>query len=99
MKKSLKAVMPGPASEPAAFAPADATAIQALFAGTANESQQKRAMKWILEDACGLPVWAYREGARETDIALGRQFVGQQIVGLSRVNVSKMKGNEEMEHG
>ena len=98
MKKELKALMPGAASQPASFAPADATAIQALFAGTADEDQQKRGMKWILEQACALPLWPYRESARETDIALGRHFVGQQIVGLSKVNVSKI-GNEEIAHG
>ncbi len=97
MAKPLKAVMPGLASHPATFVPADATALQAIAAGTANDSQQKRALKWILEGACGLPVWAYRESPRETDIALGRQFVGQQIMGLLKVQVSKM--NEESKHG
>lgn len=77
----------------------DATAVQALAAGKANEGQQKHALKWILEVACGLPVWAYRESVRETDIALGRQFVGQQIVGLMRVNVSKLRKNEENING
>lgn len=98
MKPSkLKALMPGPASQPAEFTPADATAIQAVQAGTANESQQKRALKWILEGACALPVWPYRESQRDTDIALGRHFVGQQIVGLLKVKVSKI--TEEIEHG
>lgn len=99
MAKPLKAVMPGLASHPAPFMPADATALQAIAAGTANDSQQKRALKWILEGACGLPVWAYRDSSRETDIALGRQFVGQQIMGLLKVQVSKMKGDEEIKHG
>ncbi len=79
---------------PAKFKPADATAIQALAAGKANEDQQKRALKWILEGACGLPVWAFHEDQRQTDIALGQQFVGQQIVGLMKANVSKLKVEE-----
>ena len=89
--------MPGPASQPARPKVADAIAIQALAGGTANPEQQKRALKWILEDACGLPVWAYRIEVRETDIALGRQFVGQQIVGLMRMNVSKLRKTEEQD--
>lgn len=95
MKKGLQAVMPGKASEPATFSSVDALALQAVASGTANDGQQKLALKWILEGACGLPVWAYRESPRETDIALGRQLVGQQIMGLLNVNVSRLRKREE----
>lgn len=91
----LKALAPAPASEPAQFSEADATSIQALAAGSANEGQQRRALQWILQSACGIGAWPYRESQRETDIALGRQFVGQQIVGLSKVNISKLKREEK----
>lgn len=90
----MKALKPLHGSEPAKFQAADATALQAVAAGTANDIQQKRAIKWILEGACGLPVWAYRDSQRETDVALGRHFVGQQIMGLLKVQVSKMKQEE-----
>lgn len=93
---SLKPVKPSAASDPAPFTVSDAEAIQSLTRGEADADQQKRALRWILEGACGLPIWAYRETQRETDIALGRQFVGQQIVGLQRVNISKLK---ERDHG
>ncbi len=89
-------------AEPAPFNVAHATAIQALAAGVANDGQQKTALDWILKDACGLPLWPYRESERETCIALGRQFVGQQIMGLMNVNVSELRkreGLEEREHG
>lgn len=89
--KALKPLKPLEASTPAKFMAADAEAIQALFRGEAGKDQQKRALKWILEDACGLPVWGFRETQRETDIALGRHFVGQQIVGLSKIVLSKLK--------
>lgn len=69
--------------------------MQALVRGAANEGQQKRAIGWILQSACGIGAWPYRESQRETDIALGRQFVGQQIVGLSKVNVSKLNKRED----
>ncbi len=102
MKKTLVAVQVPAGSAPAHFNTGDATAMQALANGAANEGQQKRALDWILTSACGLPVWGYRESQRETDIALGRQFVGQQIVGLINVKVSELRkreGQEETEHG
>ena len=102
MKKTKLVAVQAPAgSAPALFNSGDATAMQALANGVANDGQQKRALDWILKEACGLPVWGYRESQRETDIALGRQFVGQQIVGLINVNVSKLRkreGQEETEH-
>ena len=82
-------------SQPAPFNSSDAAAVQALAAGTANDGQQKRALKWILEGACQLPVWAYGKDERETYVALGRQLVGQQIMGLLKVNISNLKKVEE----
>lgn len=67
------------------FEEADAKAMKALADGVANEGQQKHALDWILTKACGLPTWPYKESQRETDIALGRQFVGHQIVALISV--------------
>ena len=64
-----------------------------------RKASQKHALKWILEGACALPVWAYRGDTRETDIALGRQFVGQQIMGAMRVNISRLKKREETING
>ena len=92
--KPLKAVPPLAASEPAQFTLAEAIAVQALSQASADDEQQRIAWKWIIESACGLPVWAYRENARETDVALGRQFVGQQMVGLALINISKLKQRE-----
>lgn len=90
----LKPVALAPATTPAPFEMADAVAIQALMAGVADELEQKRGMKWILEQACGLPVWGYRESARETDIALGRHFVAQQVLGLNNLAISKLQRSE-----
>ena len=85
---------------PPAYEVADAAAIQALLNGTAEEHQQKRALKWIIEVACATYDLPYRpgaiEGERDTTFALGRQFVGQQIVKLTRLNVSKMRSNENV---
>lgn len=76
-----------------AFAPyedADVYAIRALAAGNANEGQQRRALDWIINHAARTYDQPFRpggaEGARDTDFAAGRMFVGQQIVKLTKLN-------------
>ena len=75
---------------------ADASAIQALARGEADADQQKRALSWILRQACALPEWVYQPGDsdRDTNIALGRQFVGHQIVKLQNADLSKLRRSE-----
>lgn len=98
-RPKLVAAQEAHGSVPARFTSADAAALQALSRGAANEGQQKLALKWILEGACALPLWPYRESPRETDLALGRHFVGQQIVGVLKVNISQLKAREETQNG
>jgi hypothetical protein len=78
--------------QPAAAEEADIYAVQALFAGTASDGQQKRAVKWILEEACkmrDLPwVAGGLEGQRATDFANGRRFAGHQILKLFETRIS-----------
>lgn len=83
--------MPQLGSTPAKPTVAAVTAMQALATGQANDGQQKTALQWILSEACGDGVWAYRESDRETCIALGRQLVAQQIVGLMKVNAAELR--------
>lgn len=87
MKKSL---VQSPAV-PAEYELADADAIQALIQGTADEQQQRRALKWIVEVAAGMYQFQYYPSERDTAFALGRGFVGQQIVKLSRLNLSALR--------
>lgn len=64
---------------------ADMESIRAVMNGEADATQQRRAMKWIIESCCGTYEMPYRpgeDGRRDTDFALGRQFVGQQIVAM-----------------
>jgi hypothetical protein len=89
--KTIVAVSQPHGAEPPKFVEADALAIKSLAAGNANEGQQKRALGWILKSACGISTWPYKENQRETDIALGRQFVAHQIVSLIDVPVSTFK--------
>lgn len=74
---------------------ADATAVKAVYNGTADAGQQRRAMEWILKGACGVPDWPYVPGdADQTHIHLGRQFVGQQIMKLIQLNPSAVRRRE-----
>ena len=72
-----------------------AAAVQALAQGAANDGQQKIALKWILEEACGLPNWPYRDSPRDTDVELGRHFVAHQIMRAMKMNISKLRQREE----
>ena len=94
-----KAVTRPSSVQPARLRVADAGAIQALANGQADEAQQKHALTWILKKACMEGDWAYQESQRETDIALGRQFVAQQIVGAIAVNISALRKLEERANG
>lgn len=67
---------------PAAFTYADVVAIKAVAAGNANEGQQKRALDWIINQACRRYEWPYEDSQRETDINLGRMRVGMSITDL-----------------
>ena len=74
--------------EPPEYDDADIYAIRALVAGTANDGQQRRALAWIINAACGTYDQPFRpgvDGDRATAFACGRQFVGQQIVKLSKL--------------
>lgn len=76
------AAVPGPWL-PAPYDDDDTRAVKALAAGKASESQQQRALRWIINSACGTYDQPFRPGeggARDTDFACGKQFVGQQIV-------------------
>ena len=82
---------------PVEYELADATALQALANGVADAHQQKRALDWIIQQACGTYDMPYRpgnDGARNTDFALGKQFVGQQIVKLLKLQVGSLGRRE-----
>lgn len=71
---------------------ADASALQALNRGDATEEQQRRALRFVIETLCGTYDLAYRPAsARDTDFALGKAYVGQQIVKLLHVNTSAFR--------
>ena len=75
--------------------PADAAAIQALQRGAATADQQKRALIWIIERAAGTYQTSYRKGdreaERETTFAEGRRFVGNLIVGVTKLKLGQLR--------
>lgn len=78
--------------KPARWEPADASALQALMRGDCPPNLQTRAIKFIMLQLCGLRDLSYRpgpEGARETDFAEGKRFVGLQIAKLLEVKVNR----------
>ena len=80
---------------PAPYEIADAAAIQALMRGDAEPHQQQRAMRWLIEQAAGAYEFQYYSTDRDTAFALGRAFVGQQIVKLSKLNTQTLRRDEE----
>ena len=82
---------------PPPYEVADASAIQALQLGTATPDQQVRALKWIIERAAGAYEFNFYPSDRETSFALGRAFVGQQLVKLLKINVSSLRRQENVE--
>lgn len=85
-----------PPFAPAEFEAAELSAIQALERGTADEGQQKRALKTIIEKCCdtyGLG-W-HPDGDHAASFVAGRRFAGLQIVKALKINPSAMVRNRD----
>jgi hypothetical protein len=83
---------------PAGYDVIDVQAIQALVRGDATSDQQQRALRWIVEQAAGTYDQSFwpggEDGRRNTDFSEGRRFVGNQIVKLTKLNVSSLIGRK-----
>lgn len=73
------------------FSIADAHAIQALMRGEASKEQQLRAIEWILNVGSKVYDEQYFDLQRDTDFALGKRFVGQLILLLSKLDTGKLE--------
>lgn len=83
---------------PAPYDRADIAAFRALKDGRAEPYQQQLCLEWLVM-ACGTYETPWRpglDGARSTDFAAGKQFIGHQIVKL--INMP-MKNDEQGEQG
>lgn len=84
--------------EPPGYDDADVTAIKALTAGTANEQQQVRAIRYIVESLCGAYDLEWRpgsDGERESSFAAGKRWVGLQIIHLTKVEARRITNERE----
>ena len=78
--------------KPVAWEVADAACVQALNRGDATPDQQKRALAYLIGPLCGTYDMAYRPASpRDTDFALGKAFVGQQLVKFLKINLAAFK--------
>ncbi len=79
---------------PPSFSPSDVSAIQALWRGEAAPHQQRRALDFLIEMSRndGAFYFPGEAGRRDTDFALGRAFVGEQLITLIKM---KLKRGEE----
>lgn len=74
-------------------------AMRALAEGKATEHQQREALKWIVDVACATYQTVFIPGdPHSTSFFAGRQFAGQQIVKLLKLNsgvisTARQKGN------
>lgn len=76
---------------------ADISAIQALSRGEADQHQQQRALKWLIEVCCDTYQPSYRtgpDGDRNTAFAEGRRYVGLELVTMLHLNVSTLRRND-----
>lgn len=90
MTKAATPLAKGP-FVPAEYESADASAFQALQRGDATPDQQKRALDWLITKGAGAYQFHYYPSDRDTAFALGRGFVGQQIVKLLALNLMTLR--------
>lgn len=95
MTKIVKAAPPIGAKD-LTPAPVDVVrAIKALHAGTAESAQQQLALKWIIREFCAKAHFAYHESDRDTAFHLGRQFVGEAIIGAFNAELSTLRSGDD----
>jgi hypothetical protein len=66
-------------AKPAAYDKAVLYAFRALFDGKANDGQQKRAMEWLIFNACHVGVLSFAASERESAFNEGERHIGLQI--------------------
>lgn len=76
--------------------PADVTALQALARGEADPGMQRRALDFVirLSRNDGALYFPGEDGRRDTDFALGRAFVGEQVVALLKLNLRRANSEQ-----
>ncbi len=79
---------------------ADASALQALAAGTATPEQQKRALDFVIKQAAATYDQSFQPGMPDaTSFMEGRRFVGTKIVELLQVSTRDLLLKEQRNKG
>lgn len=95
MANKTKVVAPRPAADAVAPAPvAVVAAFRAIHAGEAAPHQQQMAFQWLIREACGKAYFPYHASDRDTVFALGRQFVGDLVIGMCNAELSTRVNHE-----
>ena len=94
MSKATRAAGP---HVPPPYEIADVASIQALQRGDATQHQQQLALKWLIERAAGTYEFNFYPTDRDTAFALGREFVGQQIVKLLHLDLALLRRNQSVD--
>lgn len=82
--------------KPAEWEPEDAYAVQAVMSGRASEEQQRRAMRFLVDQVCGTYDLSYRPMSdRDTAFAEGKRFVGLQLVKFAQINIARLRGTNQ----
>jgi len=75
---------------------ADSYAIQAFMRGEANEAQQKRAAKCIVEEICGTYDMTFDPASnRQSDFNEGKRHVGRVLVGIANISLGVIQEAEK----
>lgn len=91
--------LPAPPANEAPDAPlAVAAAFKALHAGEASAHQQQLALQWLVREACGKAHFPYHgDKTHDTAFALGRQFVGDIVVGFFNADLSSLRREQHVQ--
>lgn len=73
---------------------AEVSAIKALYAGTADKVAQKIALDYIIYKLCRTYELPFGDTDAETNLAIGKAFVGAQIVGIAQTIDMKQFSNK-----
>jgi len=85
---------------PTAFTLAEAMAVKALAAGTADEDQQKRALGFIVQKLCRINrISADPQNEKATYFTEGKRFVGLALARIVATNPDDLKHEIEARNG
>lgn len=83
--------------EPQGYLLNEYQAFKAMAAGNASPEQQKLVMSVMLYKISAVDDLAYRPNQRDTDFALGKQFVGQQINALVNADYQALRAKFKLD--